>query len=114
MKLRRPPSPIFGRALLLWLSTLGDSEWVALDDLAAQLDCALSGMEPPVQEPRGSGRFIAPRETSCAADRRSRNDRRLAAARDCAPRVDPAGSRLSAGLDSRRQWKHRSGAESCN
>ncbi len=29
--------PYLRCALLLWLSTLGDSEWVALDDLAAQL-----------------------------------------------------------------------------
>ena len=53
---------------MLWLSTLAESEWVALDDLAEPLDCALAGVEPLVLERRGrratrrraSARFARP------------------------------------------------------
>ena len=34
--------------MLLWLAALGDSEWVALDDLASHLSALLAGMGPAV------------------------------------------------------------------
>ena len=95
------------RAVLLWLSTLGDSEWVALDDLAAQLDRAMPGMEPPVQEPRRSGRFISPRQTSSRAPCPFTQHGRLSAARTVLLESILLGAAYPLGCPRRRGSTHR-------
>ena len=65
--------PYLRCALLLWLSTLGDSEWVALDDLAAQLTARCPAWSRLSRSPAAQDDSSARARPPARARARSRN-----------------------------------------
>ena len=94
-----PALPYLRPAVLLWLATLGEAEWVALDDLAGHLAAHVAGLGPPDDRPGATG---APPTTARRA--RTRPSLRVAAGRRAAGPARRPSRRAARACWSRSCW----------